>query len=213
MTSQTPQSPKSSQPRVADTADFLVGGELPEHIGEDIFEQVASAFDRDKLILSVPAKALADSFFAGLSVLVLNPDGMAIGYTRITPLYEAGGQSWFELGSSWVHEDYRNQGLITASYRKLLSRNEDKNIMATSSTQAALAVGKKLGFVFVARKDLPEPTWRACCICPKEKSGADNNDLCLRAYNEPQQSGLNCYTRVTKATAERFELKTLTPVL
>lgn len=197
--------PNEQRP-IVETADYIVGGKLPAHISEDIFVQVADAFNHDKNIIDVPANELADSFYAGLGLIVLNPEGKAIGYTRLLLIVEVDGQPWFELGSTWVHEDYRNQGLITVSYRKLLAQHEDKNILAASSTKAAIAVGKKLGFVFVARRNLPELVWRACCICPKEKTDVDDNNVCLRAYGESQQTGPICFTRVTKTTAERYKL-------
>ena len=204
---------KTKQKPIVETASYFVDGKLPAHISEDIFEQVADAFNHDNNILNVPAKALSDSFFAGLALLVLNDEGMAIGYTRLMLLHEADGERWYELGSTWVHKAYRNQGLNTASYRKLLTQHEDKNILATSSTKAAIAVGKKLGFVFVARKALPLKVWQACCICPKYKTGVDNNELCERAYAEAQQSGVNCYTRVTKPTADRLNISILQPIV
>lgn len=181
--------------------------ELPKFFNTNVFQQISKAFDEEPHLLKVSADELVASFSTGLSMVVMFGD-KPVGHTRLLKLTEHDSPSgeWYELGSTWVCVDFRNHQLSAQMYQKFLPRHEDKNILATTTNGAALAVGRKLGFVEIPRRLLPENVWVASCTCSAEKTGMADNSGCLLAYGEQQQCKGPCWFRVTKTTAERLGL-------
>ena len=174
----------------------------------DIFQQISKAFKGEPHLLQVSAEELEESFNQGLSILVMS-EGRAVGHARLLKLTEKNSPSgeWYELGSTWVHKNYRNQQLNAQMYEHFLPRHEGKNILATTTNTASLAVGRKLGFVLIPRKYLPENVWRSSCTCSAKKTGSSDNLDCLLAYGEQQQCEGPCWFRITKFTAERLDYR------
>jgi len=174
---------------------------------DDIFQQISRAFDNEPHLLKVSASELTESFDQKLSMVVML-GGKPVGHTRLLKLTEGDSSSgeWYELGSTWVHPDYRNHQLNAQMYEKFLPRHEDKNVLATTTNVASLAVGRKIELVTIPRRSLPENVWVASCTCSAEKTGVDENSGCLLAYSEVQQCKGPCWFRVTKSTAERLGL-------
>ena len=179
---------------------------LPESADmEEIFQKISQAFaDEGRLLQYLRATELIGSFTQGLSMVVLlgnNP----VGHTKLVRLteYDSPGGEWYELGSTWIHPEYRRRHLAVQLYERFLQIHDDKNILTTTTSAAAQGVGEKLGFVTVERKKLPEKVWTASCTCPKWRTGVDDNAQCLLAYGEMQQSGGPCWFSVTRSTALR----------
>lgn len=173
----------------------------------DVFQQISRAFDHEPHLLKVSASELMKSFDQRLSMVVMF-ENKPVGHTRLLKLTDSDspGGEWYELGSTWIHVDYRNHQLNAQMYEKFLPRYEDKNVLATTTNIASLAVGRKLEFVTLPRRVLPENVWVASCTCSAEKTGVDKNSDCLLADSEAQQCRGPCWFRVTKFTAERLGL-------
>src|SRR6185295_19244430 len=94
--------------------------ELPESVNpDDIFHQVSRAFDNEPHLLKVSASELMESFYGGLSMIVMH-ESKPVGHTRLLRLTTCDSPSgeWFELGSTWIHSDYRNHQLNAQMYEK-----------------------------------------------------------------------------------------------
>lgn len=163
-------------------------------------QKIAKAFEEEKHLLAIEPSEILLSFLNELSVIGLNEKREPVCHTRLIPL-----NGWFELGSTWVHPDYRSQGLNLAMYRKFLPRHIGKDIFATTTNPSSLKVGEQLGFVTVTRKQLPIEVWQASCVCPKSKTGEQGPQRCHLAFGENQGLSL-CYYRITPETAERHGL-------
>lgn len=170
--------------------------------------KVAEGFNGEPHLLKVSPEELEESFSEGRSMFILTEDGEPIGHTRLVqltgPLSPNG--EWYELGSTWIHPHYRGQNLNVRLYQEFLALHADKNILATTTNEASLAVGRKLGFALIRRKLLPDEVWRASCVCSFHKTGAKDNVHCKLAWGEDQACGGPCWFRVTAETAARLEL-------
>lgn len=174
-----------------------------------VFEVIASAIRTEQHLLEVGSMCLEWSYNDGYAVVATRGDE-PVGYTRLSFL-TGGADGFLELGSTWVHPKYRNNGINKEMYRLLLPKHADKNILATTTNLGSIIVGEECGFVAVRRKDLPESIWRFSCCCPLAKTGAtkgDNSD-CRLAHGEPQRDkqASACWFRVTPQTAERLKLE------
>ena len=92
-------------------------------------------------------------------------------------------RDWFELGTLWVHPDYRYHGsrhmpIADALYRRILSENQSKNILATTTNLSAIHLGMRHGMQMIPYASLPKKTHKATCVCPFEKTGTHNNMKC-----------------------------------
>lgn len=173
-----------------------------------IFRQIEGAIRSEKHLLPVGAEHLQASYEEGHAVVVLDGES-AVAYTRIVRLTD-GDDGWWELGTTWVHREYRDKGINKRMYAMLLPWHDCKNILATTTNPTSLEVGVCFGFVRIPRRLLPEKVWKYSCCCPPKKTGAlqtDNSD-CRLAHGEPQSesSEIRCWMRVTKPTAERHAL-------
>lgn len=173
---------------------------------KDVFRKIAMAFEGEPHLLSVSPGELEESFKRGNSMFILNEAGEPIGHTRLVELtkVESASGEWYELGSTWVNETYRGHNLNVLLYQEFLSMHADKNILATTTNEASVVVGKKLGFVMIPRKRLPEEVWRASCVCSVEKTGVADNAECKLAWKEKQLCGSLCWFRITAETAMRM---------
>ena len=171
------------------------------------FAEIEQAFLLEPSLLPVTAENLAASFGAGYAVLALDTIGGPVGYTRLQhlPADDHPIGPWFELGSTWVHPDFRGRKINETMYSILLPRHKDRNILATTTNPISYQVGKQQGFVHVPRRALPEEVWKSSCVCPlaKTRSSSPDNSGCRYAHGEAQQSGSLCWFRVTLETAVR----------
>lgn len=177
-------------------------------IALEIFEQIEGAITNEKHLLPVEARYLKFSYEEGCAVVVLDGE-KPVAYTRLASLL-AGDDGWWELGTTWVHREYRDRGINKRMYSMLLPWHECKNILATTTNPTSLEVGACFGFVRIPRRLLPEKIWKYSCCCPATKTGAslrDNSD-CRLAHGESQSEGseVQCWMRVTKPTADRHSL-------
>lgn len=181
---------------------------LRHNASDTIFDEIADAFQGESHLLSVSAHDLRRSFYEGCAVVALaNLGQKPVGFTRISQIVDGAGgdESWFELGSTWVHGDYRHRGINRTMYELLLACHRNKNVLATTTNEHSLMLGESIGLVLRKRKDLPENVWKASCVCAGSKMGAGCAEHCARAFGEPQQQGANCYFRVTAETAKRIK--------
>ncbi len=181
------------------------------------FQEVETVCKPERALEHPEWKHLKASYEDGFAVVAIDPDAgnLVVGYTRIHPLLTSLHPigAWFELGSTWVREEYRGRyGVLEAMYDLLLSTHADKNILATTIDRKLLdKTARVFRFALVHRKSLPEDLWRATCFCSQEKTGAkrehDNVD-CKLAWGEPQLASPStcCWIRVTRETAARNNL-------
>lgn len=92
-------------------------------------------------------------------------------------------RDWFELGTLWVKKEYRFRGtrhmpIADALYRRILSDNQSKNILATTTNPSAIHLGMRHGMQMIPFWSLPKDTHRATCVCPFEKTGTIDNLRC-----------------------------------
>ena len=153
-------------------------------------------------LLPKQAHELYQFWKQGLSVLAFNADNEVIGHAAIEPLIES--QNWYELGAVWVRRDHRGCGdhkhrhVGLRLYNSLLSRHEDKNILATTVNPAAMVVGYRARMVALPYRALPINVWQTTCCCPSSKTGTlQNVPYC-------QLRERSCFVRVTKQTWERL---------
>lgn len=176
----------------------------------NMFGQISEAFKPESCLLPVKADHLEASFLEGLAVVAVDLGGQVVGYTRLQPLLTklSPEGEWFELGGTWVHPDFRGRKINETMYELLLPKHRSKNILATTTNQISFEVGKRLGFVLVPRKNLPQTVWQASCICPISKTGSitKDNETCTFAWGESQCSNGPCWFRVTAETAQRLDL-------
>lgn len=173
------------------------------------FECVARAFEGEKHLLPATGAELEQSYVDGLAILGTNSVQDAIAFTRLIPLLPAGTQDqWYELGSTWIRSDCRGMKLNHRMYELFLPLHADKNILATTTNRASLAVGKDMGLVLVKRRKLPEAVWMATCMCPVSKTGCERKNIgCLLAHGEPQHTEKDsCWLRVTRETLARMRV-------
>lgn len=180
-------------------------------LSEEIFDKIAEAIKTEKDLLPVKSEYLKWSYEEGYAVVVLDGDE-PVGYTRLSALFAGGGDErpWLELGATWVHPDYRCEGINREMYNLLLPEHADKNILATTTNEGSLIVGQVCGFVQVCRRQLPDKVWKASCVCPSKKTGTESKDRedCRLAHGEPQTPPKirSCFFRVTAETAARLPL-------
>lgn len=181
-----------------------------------LFDRIAAAIRVEKQLLEVGSLSLLWSYDDGYAVVALNERDEPVGYTRLSillgPDLEDNNRRWLELGSTYVHKDYRDNGINKAMYRLLLPEHAHKdNILATTTNVASIAVGEDFGFVPVERKKLPIKVWKNSCSCPLEKTSASSmtNDDCKLAHGEPQKlHGVTaCWFRLTPETAAHLQLE------
>lgn len=156
-------------------------------------------------LLHPPVSEMQKSFESNNACIVFKLDhGLArpVAFARLVPLVEESGNAWFEFGTVFVSQAYRNEGIGTMMYKIFVTRHENagKRILATTTNRAALAVGKKCGFVLWQRKDLPEVVWRTSCICETAKTGPLGQENCQIAHGECNGSSLVCYFRLSPKT-------------
>lgn len=156
---------------------------------------VAEAFKVEDHLLPIKTQAICESLERGLAILALAGED-AVGFSRLIPLVD----NWYELGSTWVHKDWRGRNLNKQMYQEFLPGHVDKNILATTTNPVSVAVGESLGFVHIARKSLPECVWRATCICPAAKTRVNDNTQCTLAAFESFAAKQPCLTRITAQT-------------
>jgi GNAT superfamily N-acetyltransferase len=185
---------------------YKLNGNSEEIIKPETFEKISSSFLTEKSLMAALAGHLAQSYTDGLAVLALDENENPVGYTRLQYLltHEHPLGAWFELGSTWVAPTYRGRGISKSMYELFLPLHREKNILATTTNLAALSVGEKMNFVKIPRKELPEPVWRASCICPIEKTGVHENTNCILAWSEKRGIKEPCWFRVTQETYNRL---------
>jgi GNAT superfamily N-acetyltransferase len=173
-----------------------------------IYNEISSAFLSEKNLLAVSPDHLEQSYLEGLAVIAFSSEGKPIGHTRLhyllTELHPLG--AWFELGSTWIHPNFRGQGIAKTMYELLLPFHREKNILSTTTNLVAYIVAEKMGFVRIPRKQLPSQIWQASCTCPSDKTHADENGLCKLAWSEHENIDNPCWFSVTPETFERLEV-------
>jgi hypothetical protein len=180
-----------------------------EPLPESFFEPIARAFAQEHHLLPVTSASFCESFAAGLALIGVSSAGEPVACTRLTPLLDnTAPEQFYELGSTWVRPDYRDQQINHEMYRIFLGLHQDKLILATTTNYGSLKVGQDLGLVQVRRRQLPEKVWRASCTCPSAKTGCTRaNEGCTRAYGEEQLGdGDICWFRITPRTADCLHL-------
>lgn len=90
---------------------------------------------------------------------------------------------WFELGTLWVKPEYRFHGarhmpIADALYRRILTENQGKNILATTTNLSAIHLGARHGMQMISFASLPKEVHKATCVCPIEKTCVKNNAHC-----------------------------------
>lgn len=170
-----------------------------------LFKTLSAAFDAEPHLLPATAQELAQSFWDGLALLTLTETGDVAFYCRLIPLVG----TWYELGSTLTLVKYRERRLNEQAYATFLALHEEKDILATTTNEASLRVGKKFGFVTVPRTQLPEQVWRATCSCPSKKTGTQTHDRCTLAWAEIQHQAHRgtCWLRITAPTAARLSMQ------
>ena len=100
---------------------FVFGGKASLPL--EVFEKIAKAFVGERHLLKVEPEGLARSFSVGLALIGM-VGSEPIAYTRLTRfLSEAeasSGRAWYELGSTWVHPDWRGLHIGTTLYELFL---------------------------------------------------------------------------------------------
>lgn len=185
--------------------------DLPD--GSKTFDEVSKMLSSEpKTLLPQPPGVLEWSYQDGYAVVVLDRDvqNLLIGYTRLMQLIAKSGDqpAWYELGSTWVHPNYRGNGITKQMYKLLLPNHADANILATTTSSFAIHVGEQLGFVPVSRKTLPAVVWKSSCTCPRTKTKSLDNENrgCILARGEAQREGDEvCWFRVTPETNKRLQ--------
>ena len=147
--------------RFVTSSDELKGIEL-----EPFFAELSEATYREPHLLGQPAENLIAQFEAGLSALGVC-EGRLVAHTTIWPLIDHDGETWYELGTTWVHPEFRGRNVNKALYRMFLPLHSAKNILATTTNAASLSVGqdRELHFESIPREVLPEAVWRESCCC------------------------------------------------
>jgi len=164
--------------------------------------EIAEAFLHEPHLLKVSPQDFRLSFLENLSVIGFTPDGRVVCHARLIHLVS----TWFELGGTYVHPDYRGRKINHEMYRVFLPRHAEKDILATTTNPISRAVGQYLGFTEIPRRLLPEKVWRASCSCPIEKIGTFDQAVCPLAFSESARQTDLCYFRVTPETARRHGL-------
>ncbi len=176
---------------------------------EDVFEVLARRMASEPHLLHPEALALRRSFDESHACVLLSLfEGRyaLAGYARLVPLADTEGASWYELGSVYINQSFLNHGVTTHMYKAFLERHKEKHILATTTNPAAVAVGKKLGFVTVYRKELPSTVWESSCTCSEQKMGTNNAAACSLAYGETN-AGMPCFFRLTEGTFAKVGIK------
>ncbi len=174
----------------------------PEEVSPKATAAIVKGFDGEPHLLPVTAADIEQSLAGGLALVIVEDDE-PIAFTRLVPLVEG----WYELGSTWVRSDCRGRKLNHRMYEFFLPLHREKNILATTTNPASLAVGRDVGMVLIARKTLPPYVWRATCsFCPASKIGTIDVAACRLAWQEDQCTAGPCWIRVTAETAQRFNL-------
>lgn len=179
----------------------------------EIFSYLIEEMKNEKHLLHPNKEALEKSFADGLGCIVLKKTtkdtfslSSIVGFCRLIPLVNDEGNVWYEFGTVFINKNVRNKGVSTAMYKDFLSCHNDKLILATTTNPAAISVGKKVGFIIVPRKSLPEVVWRASCTCDTAKMCASSASSCQLANTEVPHKEL-CYFRITQETSAKITLK------
>lgn len=139
----------------------------------------------------------------------LTRDHKVVGCIALWHLTESEGQTWGEMGSVFVHPEYRHStsGLELADqlYLELLNAFPHVNILATTTNRAAIRAGERTGLKHVGFDALPGCVREATCICPASKTGTLDNRSCPLA-------NAACLVRVSGQTHERMGSPTLLPL-
>lgn len=119
------------------------------------------------------------------------------------------GAMWYELGTFFVHPEYRyshtHLPIGDTLYARLLAENRGKNILGTTGNIHAIHTGARHGMQMIRFGDLPEEVRRASCICPASKTGVADNAHC-------RLRDLLCRVRVSSDTWVRMGQPALIPI-
>lgn len=109
--------------------------------------------------------------------------------------------SWSELGTVFVVPGYtfRDSSLHIADelYRRMLAAFPNENIIATTTNTKALHSGQRAGLMHPGFHRLPMIVQEATCVCPREKTGADDPANCTLRDR-------TCFVRVSPDTMRRM---------
>lgn len=173
-----------------------------------LLRQVSESIRSESHLLPQNAAGLQEQFEKDLSVIVVDEMGEIVGHATLWLLVDQSSVGEvYELGTTWVHPDYRGHGVNTEMYKHFLERHKGKNILATTTNPASVAVGRQAGLRTIPRKLLPITCWKASCICPSSKTGTKDNISCKLARGEKNanEEGLLCYFRVNTTLSEKLK--------
>lgn len=165
--------------------DYVSGYDL-KRFGSSWIAQVVEATRNEQHLLSKTSAELRT--VANEHHIIIAVDTrrkhMVVGCIALWNLgQDTQGRNQFELGTLWVHTEYRFHGtrhmpIADALYRRILGDNQDKDILATTTNLSAIHLGMRHGMQMISFWSLPKETHIATCVCPPEKTGTHNNMKC-----------------------------------
>ena len=155
----------------------------PEHIEDSVWGNLASVMVKEAKIMTErnTPRALADLYAKGLAV-ALEQDGVVIGYIAAWPI----GKGFLEVGSAWIHSDYRGNGhastLYTTLHTLLLKRTE--HVFAITQNPIALKAGRHARLELNGCWTDPIPWEHTCAPCEwvedsKKLTCGHRNNICM----------------------------------
>lgn len=164
---------------------YLSGNEL-SHVPDRWYQEVEAITREEPQLLTKTREVLEPAAQQGhvlIAVDVLAGLRVVGGIVLWDLDVDDQNQTWYELGTFFVHPSYRfhhtHIPIGDTLYARLLNENQGKNILGTTANIHAIHTGARHGMQMIQFRDLPERIRRATCICPTSKTGAINNVHCV----------------------------------
>lgn len=106
--------------------------------------------------------------------LVIFYDGQIIGHASMWPLLD----NWYELGTVWVHPDYRHHGIGKIVFSEIVKAHKTRQFMLTTTNPIIMKLSHENGLHNASFWQLPQSVHQATCVCSSTKTGTDNNMIC-----------------------------------
>lgn len=166
---------------------IVAATEREEHLPEKTFTQLKRIAEQGLVIVATDSTR----------------NHLVVGSVALWPLgKDEEGHEWYEMGTLWVHKEYRHSGkkntrIAHALFRRCLMTHADKNILANTTNNTAIHFGIRHDMVNISFYILPKAIHRTTCVCPVSKTATTDNMSC------PIKDGM-CRLFVTHETWQRI---------
>lgn len=136
-----------------------------EGLNMNAWQWLSAELAREEKLLAtrISAEKLQSQYEQGLAVLEKDEGGNIVAFGAIWPTVEG----WAELGTAWVHKDYRGKKLGVKMFEDRLKIVKEKGwrafLLTYASNPVVIHYVQKAGFVSAKADDWHEVPWESSC--------------------------------------------------